>query len=104
MIYRIVFDRPAEKSFQRLPTEVQEILASRISALSDAPHPHDSRKLEGTQDCYRLRQGDYRVVYTVIDDCVLVLVLRVGHRRDVYRGIANLGRTARKRNKPRGTA
>ena len=45
--------------------------------------PSDSRKLEGTDDCYRLRQGDYRLVYTILEDRVVVLVLRAGHRGDV---------------------
>ena len=99
MSYKIVFDRPAEKQFRRLPTEVRQALARRVSALAEDPRPPDSRKLEGTEDCYRLRQGDYRLVYTILEDRIVVLVLRVGHRGDVYRGIPDLARAVRKRKR-----
>ena len=96
MSYKIVFDRPADKSFRRLPQDIKQLLARRISALAENPRPPDSKKLEGTQDCYRLRQGEYRVIYTIIDDRVMVIILRVGHRGSVYRGGAELARSARK--------
>ena len=99
MSYKIVFDRPAEKQFRRLPAEVRQPLARRVSALAENPRPPDSRKLEGTNDCYRLRQGDYRLVYTILEDRIVVLVLRVGHRGDVYRGIPDLARAVRKRKR-----
>jgi len=99
MSYKIVFDSPAEKAFRRLPAEIRQALARRVSTLAENPRPHDSRKLEGTNDCYRLRQGDYRLVYTILEDCVVVLVLRVGHRGDVYRGIPDLARAVRKRRR-----
>lgn len=99
MSYGIVFDRPAEKQFRRLPEEVRRQLGHRVSALAENPRPEDSRKLEGTHDCYRLRQGDYRLIYTIIEDRVVVLVLRVGHRGDVYRGLAGLARSVGKRKK-----
>jgi mRNA interferase RelE/StbE len=60
------------------------------------PKTRISRKLEGTDNCYRLRQGDYRLIYTVLEDRVVVLVLRVGHRGDVYRGITRAVKKHRK--------
>ena len=56
-----------------------------IRELADEPRPHGSTKLAGASDAYRIRVGDYRVLYTVDDAVVRVLVIRVGHRRDVYR-------------------
>jgi mRNA interferase RelE/StbE len=101
MSYRIVFDRPAEKQFRRLPAEVRQALARRVSALAENPHPPESRKLEGTDDCYRLRQGDYRVVYTILEDRVVVLILRVGHRSSAYRRVSDLTRAInRHRRRP----
>ena len=63
--------------------EVVRILA-RIESLRDDPHPPGAQKLSG-QERYRVRQGDYRILYTVADAELIVEVVRVGHRRDVYR-------------------
>jgi len=99
MSYKVIFDRPAEKQFRRLPTDIRQALARRVSALAENPRSSESRKLEGTDGCYRLRQGDYRLIYTIIEDRVVVLVLRAGHRGDVYRGVTGLARSVRKRKK-----
>lgn len=96
MTYRILFERPAEKAFRRLPAEVREALAKRISALAEEPRPAEARKLEGAEDCYRLRQGDYRLIYTIIEERVVVLVLRVGHRGDIYRNTPELAKAIRR--------
>ena len=96
MTYKIVFDKPADRDFRRLPRDVQQPLGRQVSALAENRHPADSRKLKGTDNCYRIRQGDYRLIYTILQDRIVVLVLRVGHRSDVYRDIAVLAKTARK--------
>ena len=57
----------------------------KINALADNPYPAGTRKMKGDEHAYRLRVGDYRVVYDIIEDVVVVLILRVGHRKDVYR-------------------
>ncbi|MEE8394652.1 MAG: type II toxin-antitoxin system RelE/ParE family toxin [bacterium] len=56
--------------------------------LAENPRPRGVRKLAGLQNLYRIRQGQYRVIYQILDDLLLVLVLVVGHRRDVYRKMA----------------
>lgn len=99
MKYRIVFDKPADKGFRRLPKDVQRAFGQQLSGLADDPRPADSRKLKGTDNCYRLRQGDYRLIYTILEDVVLVLVLRVGHRGDVYRTLPGLAQAIRKHKK-----
>lgn len=58
----------------------------RIAALAEDPRPRRCTKLEGEEDLYRVRAGDYRILYAIRDELLLVLVVRVGHRRDVYRG------------------
>jgi mRNA interferase RelE/StbE len=83
--YRLEFAPSARKQFLGLPRDVQERIAPRISALADEPRPHGAEKLKGQDDQYRIRVGDYRVVYAISDDLLIVLVLRVAHRRDVYR-------------------
>ncbi len=57
---------------------------TRIRGLAENPHPHGSEKLAG-EDSYRIRQGSYRIIYTIDDDRVIVEIVRVGHRSDVYR-------------------
>lgn len=97
MSYRILFERPAEKAFRRLPKEIQQGFAGRLAVLAENPCSSDSRKLAGVEDCYRIRQGDYRLVYTILREAIVVLVLRVGHRGDVYRDLAAVAKTVRTR-------
>ncbi len=60
-------------------------IVGRISALADDPRPHGSQKLSG-KDRFRLRQGPYRIIYLIEDDALIVYVVKVDHRKDVYRG------------------
>jgi mRNA interferase RelE/StbE len=60
-------------------------IVQRIQALAGNPRPAGSEKLAGYADRYRIRQGTYRVVYAIDDDCRVVEVVRIGHRREVYR-------------------
>jgi mRNA interferase RelE/StbE len=85
MSYRVEFSPRAFKQFKTLPRRIQQGLKSRIDSLSDNPRPKGSKKLEGAGDLYRLRFGDYRVVYRIEDNVLLVLVVKIGHRKDIYR-------------------
>ena len=58
---------------------------ARIEALGTDPRPRGRQELSASDDLYRIRSGDYRIIYQVQDDRLVVLVIRVGHRRDVYR-------------------
>jgi mRNA interferase RelE/StbE len=60
-------------------------VAAAIDALACEPRPPGARELTGTSDTYRIRVGDYCVIYEVTDDVLIVSVIRIGHRRDVYR-------------------
>ena len=86
MQYRIVFSSLAERCFRKLERPVQERLRKAIDALAANPRPIGARKLMGEKDLYRVRSGNYRVVYQVRDRVLLVLVIRIGHRREIYRG------------------
>lgn len=82
--YELRFKPSVAKDLRGVPrADVQRILA-RIEALRDDPRPPGSEKLSG-QDRYRVRQGQYRILYTVADAELIVEVVKVGHRRDVYR-------------------
>jgi mRNA interferase RelE/StbE len=84
--YRIQFAPSASHQLGRLPRIVQRRIAMRIDQLAINPRPRGSIKLAGEDDLYRIRVGKYRVIYVIHDDQLIVLVLRIGHRRDVYRG------------------
>ncbi len=83
--YRIEVKASAIKEIAALPRREQRRLIAAIEALGADPRPEGVRKLTGYKDAYRVRVGDYRVVYVVRDDVLTVFVVRVGHRRDVYR-------------------
>lgn len=82
--YSVVIKRSAEKEIEHLPTGIRRLVVRRILALADDPRPHGSQRL-ASEDKYRIRQGDCRVVYTIEDAIVTVTVVRVAHRSDVYR-------------------
>ncbi len=83
--YKIVFKPSIEKDLRALPRPAVARVMSRIEALKDDPFPRQSVKLTGAEQLYRLRVGDYRIVYGVNKDAGQVIVHYVRHRRDVYR-------------------
>ncbi len=83
MPYRVTVTPAADKVIARLPKDLRARVTARLVALSANPRPTGSIKLSG-QDAYRIRVGDYRIIYTIHDDRLIVLVVDVGHRRDVY--------------------
>ena len=88
MAYRIEFTPRAARQFEDLEDledRWRKKLAVRIDALAHDPRPANARKLAGSDDLYRIRAGDYRVIYRVEGRLVLVTVIRMGHRREVYR-------------------
>ena len=83
--YRIELKRSAERDIRRIhPTLISRIL-ERVEALGDDPSPRQSLKLSGTEATYRLRIGDYRVIYSVDPESKTVVVYYVRHRREAYR-------------------
>lgn len=82
--YRIEFAPRAARQFRKLPSNVQQRLRPAIDKLAENPRPPGSERIQG-QDLYRVRVGDYRVVYEVRDQVLVVLITKVGHRREVYR-------------------
>lgn len=96
MKYRIEFTEKAYSEFSRLPEKIRKKLSEKIAALMDDPRPVGARKIKGRDDSYRIRQGDYRIVYAIMDDKLLVLVVRAGHRKDVYSNLESLSKSIRK--------
>ena len=84
--YTIRIKRSAEKEMDRLPAKTFERVSQAILRLERVPRPSASRKLRGVDD-YRLRVGQYRILYSIDDGKRVVEIMAIGHRRDVYRGI-----------------
>ena len=82
--YRLLIKPSAVKELEALPRKDRQRVVSRIQGLARTPRPAGCEKLSGS-DRYRVRQGDYRIIYSIEDVELVVLVVRVGHRRDVYR-------------------
>jgi mRNA interferase RelE/StbE len=85
MAYAIQFKPAALRQFEKLPRDPQKRIASKIQRLRDDPFPSGCKKLFGEPDTWRVRVGDYRVIYRVHRGVLLILVVNIGHRRDVYR-------------------
>jgi mRNA interferase RelE/StbE len=84
-MYRIIVERSAEKDLKRLSSETRARVATALLALATNPRPSGSRKLVGTERDWRIRVGDYRIIYEIADEIRSVRINRVRHRRDVYR-------------------
>lgn len=82
--YRLVITRSAAKELEEVPRKEREKIVSKIQALASEPRPIGSEKLAGDEK-YRIRHGNYRVLYQVDGRAVVVTVVRVAHRREVYR-------------------
>jgi mRNA interferase RelE/StbE len=83
--YRILFAPAALRQFRKLPVPIRKRLSPHIDALADNPRPPGVVKLSGSSDIYRVRVGDYRIVYEIQDVGLVILVLKIGNRREVYR-------------------
>jgi mRNA interferase RelE/StbE len=83
--YRILFAPAALRQFRKLSPQAQRRLAPRIDALMHNPRPAGVVKLSGADDIYRIRVGDFRIIYEIQDIGLVVLVLKIGNRRDVYK-------------------
>jgi mRNA interferase RelE/StbE len=82
--YELVFRKSVAKDLRAFPKKDVKRIMQRIRALVLDPRPPGCEKLSG-QERYRVRQGAYRIIYEIVDATLLVLVVKVGHRRDVYR-------------------
>ncbi len=82
--YRILIKPSAAKELESVPSRDRRRIVKKIQSLSLEPRPSGCEKLSGGEKC-RIRQGNYRILYTIQDDVLIVTVIRVGHRREVYR-------------------
>ena len=84
MTYRVTIASSARREIDKLTTDIRKRIVARILSLEQEPRPIGAIKKQG-EDAYRIRVGDYRVIYSIEDTVKIVTVIKVGHRRDVYR-------------------
>lgn len=85
MTYRITYVASAAKALRKLDRQAARRVFEAITSLADDPRPPGCITLQGGDVELRIRVGDYRVIYDIVDDELIVLILRVGHRREIYR-------------------
>jgi mRNA interferase RelE/StbE len=83
-VYKIFFKKSVQKDFNSIPKKDLNKILDRIELLGEDPRPSGCEKLTGQQR-YRLRQGQYRILYSIQDDELTVWIVKVGHRKDIYR-------------------
>ena len=82
--YSIEWKRSAAQELKKLPREVVGRILTAVEQLATEPYPSGVRKLVGAEHTYRIRVGDYRIIYSVMASALIIEIIRVGHRRDVY--------------------
>lgn len=84
--YRIEWKHSATKELKRLPRDVIHRVIVAVEQLAKEPRPSGAKKLVTAEHTYRIRIGDYRIIYSIFESALLVEIIRVKHRKDVYRG------------------
>lgn len=85
LLYEIEYSKTALRHIRKIPKQDLERILTKIESLALEPLPKSSRKLAGHDNKYRVRQGNYRVVYSPVDDVLVIFVIDVNHRKDIYR-------------------
>jgi mRNA interferase RelE/StbE len=84
MKFQIILPKSVQKELDRLPDEIANRILARVAGLETNPRPADVKKLKG-RDAWRIRVGDYRVIYEIHDRVLQIIVITAGHRREIYR-------------------
>lgn len=84
MLYSVIFRTSAAKELRKLPTPVRKQVSELVDSLVHDPRPHGVKKMTGVE-AWRIRIGDYRVIYSIADQRLVVEIIKIGNRREVYR-------------------
>lgn len=86
-MYKIEVTKTARKAYLKLPDKIRKSIHDKLMLLAQAPYAsyHDVKPLQGIEDCYRLRVGDWRVIYRLHNKIFIVEVIKIAHRKEVYR-------------------
>ncbi|NGX56725.1 MAG: hypothetical protein K1060chlam5_00971 [Candidatus Anoxychlamydiales bacterium] len=84
-MYKIKLSKPTIKNLKKIEKSELKKIARKIDKLSNNPRPTNAKKLINQKDLFRIRSGDYRIIYQVKDSILLILVVNIGHRKDIYK-------------------
>ncbi|AFZ51964.1 type II toxin-antitoxin system RelE family toxin [Dactylococcopsis salina] len=84
-LYKIEWKQSAKKEIKKLDKTIISKILEAVAVLAENPHPRSSKKLKGTENTYRIRIGNYRVVYSVFPSVLTIEIVKVGHRKSIYR-------------------
>jgi mRNA interferase RelE/StbE len=85
--YRIEIVRSAARALKKIPKADQKRIAEKIDSLSENPPKPETTKMKGNNPFHKIRVGNYRIIYEIHEDVLVILVVRIGHRRDIYRNL-----------------
>jgi len=88
--YSIRLTKEAVRQIRRLPPQIRSRVQTRIDDLATSPRPPGCEKLQGSDRHFRVRVGDYRIIYQIEDEHLIITVVQAGHRRDIYRNLDRL--------------
>lgn len=86
-LYQIKWKKSAVKELQAFPKEIISNILNTVDLLSENPYPNNSMEQKGTEKTYRIRITDYRIIYTVHKNDLIIQIIKVGHRKDIYKKI-----------------
>jgi mRNA interferase RelE/StbE len=92
MAYAVIVQPDALRAMSKIPEPDRSRIGRKVEALGENPRPGGMEKLKGPVDLYRIRGGNYRVIYQIHDDVIEVVVIQIGHRKDIYRKMPRLRR------------
>lgn len=84
-MYQVKFKPSAKKEFESFDKKIKIQIASKIDKLAENPESLKPEKIQGSDSFYRIRSGDYRIIYEIIDNQLIILVVKIGHRREIYK-------------------
>jgi len=87
MSFNIQITKSAKKQLQHFPKADQQRIKPQIDGLGQTPKPVGCKKLKGVDELYRIRSGDYRIIYQLKEEQLIILILRIGHRKDIYQNL-----------------
>lgn len=88
MTYRVALKRVAAKALKKIPKVDQKRIAEKIDSLSENLPTPETTKMKGNNPFHKVRVGDYRIVYEIQDDILLILIVKIGHRKEIYRNLS----------------
>ena len=83
-MYQIKYKKSVDKELRIIPAQTRKLIASKILRLANEPRPNGVSKIRGSDNLYRLRSGEYRVIYRIEDNDLTILIIKIGHRREIY--------------------